>query len=283
MLRSLYYSLPPSFRYIARRLYYLPTDTIDSLTGKRHPMVPPKGMVYTGAGDFLVESNRRLEQFKKYCDLKPDSAFLDIGSGIGRVAIPLTEYLDENGRYEGFDVVKMGVDWCKKKITAKHPNFNFQYIPLMNDLYRSKGMDATNFKFPYPDNSFDCCIANSVFTHMLPEEVDNYMGEIARVLKPNGKALLTYFIIDDLAEANMNKHDGFKFPFDKGHYRLMDEKVQAANVAFMEDYFSNKLVKGNKLQELHRIRGFWSIGTRKTKDDDFQDVVILGREREVLS
>jgi ubiquinone/menaquinone biosynthesis C-methylase UbiE len=118
---------------------------------------------------------------------------LDIGSGIGRVAIPLTEYLSEEGRYEGFDVVEKGVQWCQTHITRQFPNFQFQYIPLNNDLYRSDGQDATQFSFPYPDDQFDLIVVNSVFTHMLPEEVDNYLGEIRRVLETDWQVLCFLF------------------------------------------------------------------------------------------
>lgn len=41
---------------------------------------------------------------------------MDIGSGIGRTAVPLTKFLNPDARYEGFDVVKKGVKWCNAKI-----------------------------------------------------------------------------------------------------------------------------------------------------------------------
>ena len=60
-----------------------------------------------------------LKQFIDLGGLKPEHRVLDIGSGIGRVAIPLTEYLNEKGSYEGFDVVELGVNWCNPSwITA---------------------------------------------------------------------------------------------------------------------------------------------------------------------
>ncbi len=275
MLRSLFYSLPPSLRYWARRLYYFPVDTYDGIMGNRHPLQPPKGIIYTGSGDYLVESYKRLEQLREHCDFKSNSSIVDVGSGIGRIAVPLTEYLDSKGKYEGFDVVKMGVDWCKKNISSKYPNFNFQYIPLMNDLYRSDGEDPTTFRFPYDDNTFDSCVINSVFTHMVPEEVDNYMGEVSRVLKKGGKGIITFFIINEVSESNMSKHDGFKFKHDLGHYRLMDEKVKSANVAYNEDYLQETLLRKKGLKEIHRIHGFWSHGIRKDKKDDFQDVLFV--------
>ena len=37
--------------------------------------------------------------------LKPEHRVLDIGCGVGRVALPLTRYLT-SGTYDGFDIVK---------------------------------------------------------------------------------------------------------------------------------------------------------------------------------
>jgi len=42
--------MPPSMRLIAWRLYYLPIDLIDRLSGDRDELTPPKGMIYIGRG-----------------------------------------------------------------------------------------------------------------------------------------------------------------------------------------------------------------------------------------
>ncbi|QLK35236.1 hypothetical protein H0H25_02560 [Flavobacterium psychrophilum] len=49
------------------------------------------------------------------------------------MAIPFTNYLSTTGKYEGFDIVKIGIDWCTKNISSRFPNFNFKLIPLKND------------------------------------------------------------------------------------------------------------------------------------------------------
>jgi 2-polyprenyl-3-methyl-5-hydroxy-6-metoxy-1,4-benzoquinol methylase len=121
--RKLYYALPPAVRFMARRLYYLPIDTWENLTGQRDALTPPRGMIYTGSGAFRKQGKELVERFVKLAGLQPHHAVLDIGSGIGRVAIPLTEYLSEEGRYEGFDVVEKGVQWCQAHITQQFPNF----------------------------------------------------------------------------------------------------------------------------------------------------------------
>ena len=273
-LRKIFYSLPASWRFLARRLYFLPSDWWELATGKRSPMQPPKGLIYTGGGDFLKDGARLLERFVRLGGLQPHHQVLDIGSGIGRLAIPLTAYLDEQGAYEGFDVVELGVRWCREHLTRRYPNFQFQYIPLANDLYRADGSDASGFRFPYEDARFDFAISNSVFTHMLPEEVANYLREIHRVLKPGGKCYATFFILNENSKRLMEAQPDFQFRHDHGHYRLFDEKVKAANVAFEEDYLKEELISKQGLSIASTHYGSW-CGREKEACEDFQDFLIL--------
>lgn len=71
-------------------------------------------------------------------------------------------------------------------------------MDIFNKYYNPKGkIKSTEFRFPYPENSFDFAFATSVFTHMLPAEIANYLQEIHRVLKVGGTALVTAFIWND--------------------------------------------------------------------------------------
>ena len=45
---------------------------------------------------------------------------------------------------------------------------------------------ASEFVFPFADASFDFVSLTSVFTHMLPVDLEHYAGQIARVLRPEG-------------------------------------------------------------------------------------------------
>ena len=168
-LRKLYYALPPAWRFLARRLYYLPADLYEGLSGRRDAMTPPRGLIYTGSGDFRAQGEKMRQYFVELAGLQPHHRVLDVGSGIGRIAAPLTDYLDEQGSYEGFDVVEVGVRWCEKAISRRFPNFRFKYVDLDNDLYRSGGGSAADFRFPYADEDFDFVVLTSVFTHMLPD------------------------------------------------------------------------------------------------------------------
>lgn len=271
--RKLYYKFSPSMRYVARRLFYWPIDFYETIFQKRDSMIPVRGMIFIGSGDFRKQGDHLLDLVIKYADLKPDGKILDIGCGIGRLAVPLTRYLNASAKYEGFDIVKMGIDWCNNKIAAKYPNFNFLYVDLKNDLYNlSTDSEARSFQFPYPQNSFDCVVLTSVFTHMMPNDVDNYLKQISLVMNINGKCLATFFLLDSKIKKQMEDDEiNFKFVHHFEGYSLMDKKVKEANVAYEKTYLFSML-KENGLYAESVYQGGWSNGASPL---DFQDVIII--------
>jgi SAM-dependent methyltransferase len=127
--------------------------------------------------------------------LRPEDRVLDVGCGSGRMAVPLTEYLT-TGSYEGFDITADTVKWCQKKITPAFPNFRFRLVDVYNKTFNPNGsLRGSEFRFPCLEASFDVVFLASVFTHMLPADVDHYLAEIRRVLKPGGRCLATFFIL----------------------------------------------------------------------------------------
>ncbi|MGE4469975.1 MAG: class I SAM-dependent methyltransferase [Desulfovibrio sp.] len=162
-------------------------------------LVPPPDLaVQFGGGDFLRIGRNLLQRLVDWCGLLPSERVLDAGCGAGRAAVPLTGYLGSLGCYEGFDVYPLGVQWCRTHLTPIFPNFRFQVVDVYNALYNPAGtVHARDFRFPFQDASFDLALLNSVFTHMLPEDVLGYVGELARVLDRGGRAYVTWFLLDE--------------------------------------------------------------------------------------
>ncbi len=268
MLRRLFYSFPPYVRFLVRRLYFLPYD----LFHKNESICPPRGLIYTGSGDFI----RQGLQWKDFFILhgfKPNDTFLDIGSGIGRIALGIKDYL--HGDYDGFDAIRYGVEWCKKNISSKYANFKFQYIPLYNDLYNSEGIRAAEFVFPYDHHLFDFACAISVFTHLLPDETKQYFAQLGRVLKPSGIAVLTFFVLDAESESKMNESGNdftFRYKIDD-RYSLMNVKVKSANVAYSRKYIMSLLTENN-LELIHDDPGSW-CGRKNDNELAFQDIWVV--------
>jgi ubiquinone/menaquinone biosynthesis C-methylase UbiE len=275
MKRFLYYLLPTPIRLFARRLYYLPVDAYEYATGKRQKGVPPRGKIFIGHGDYVKQGEKFLNYFRELAGLQPNHAVLDIGCGIGRMAVPLTRFLNEQGTYDGFDIVKSGIDWCNKHISSQHPNFRFQYTGLYNQLYNtSDKSDARSFIFPYENAKFDFVFLTSVFTHMMPAEVEHYINEIGRVMKPGATCLMSFFIVNCVSEDLMfKKPTHMNFPINKEFYRLHSAQVDTANVAYDEEWLLEKLENaGLKMESIQY--GQWC---GRDNYFDYQDLVICSK------
>ncbi len=272
MLRQLYYLLSAPMRLLVRRVCYFPTDLLDSIRGKRPKGVPPRGMVFVGYGDYVKQGKKFLDYFINLGGLKPGHRVLDVGCGIGRMAYPLSGYLTKEGSYEGFDIVKSGIDWCNRNISREHPNFRFLHTGLFNKLYNTGAKTAAeNFVFPYRDNDFDFVFLTSVFTHMMPAEVENYIREISRVMKPGAVCLVSFFLLNAESEDLMQNHPThMNFPHNKGFYRLHSGQVDTANVAYDESWVQSKL-KAVNLETGQIHYGQWCGRPEFT---DYQDLVI---------
>ncbi len=273
--RNAYYSLSPGTRRLARRIYYMPLDLYESVVRSRGPMIPPKGKIFIGSGDFVKTGSSIKDQLVELAGLEPGHRVLDVGCGMGRIAVPLTSYLDRGGSYEGFDIVKPAIRWCEKRISSRYSNFQFTHIDLKNDLYNlSTENEAKDFVFPYANDEFDLVFLTSVFTHMVLADVENYLKQIQRVLKPGGTCFATFFIINQEAIDFMQQSGKEMFTTKLDHHYLFHARVKEANVAYDEDYLTGHLIRSTGL-ELDSIHfGYWS-GRPKTALENFQDISII--------
>jgi len=186
---------------MARYLRWLPTDLRQR---GDEGLMPPRRLSFVGRGDFERTGNEYLAHFQELGDLQPGDRVLDMGCGIGRMAIPLMGCLDDSGSYAGFDVGRAMIRWCQREISGRRPDFEFEWAPVYNQKYNPFGSIAgAEFRFPYEDGSFDFVFATSLFTHLVRAETEHYLRETARVLRPGGTCLLTVFALDEQAEREM--------------------------------------------------------------------------------
>jgi len=233
----------------------------------------PTGLLFIGGGNFKEVGEEFLNYFQNLCGIKSSDKILDIGCGSGRMAIPLTKFLDSSGVYEGFDIFSSGITWCQKNINPKYSNFHFLLADIYNKEYNPNGkINSSQYKFPYESNYFDFIFATSVFTHMLPEDVDNYFSEIKRVMKKNGKCLLTFLLLNaDSLESIYEKKSKITFEQNEEKFSLVYKDLPEHTIAFKESFVRSIYEKyGMKIKEPIQY-GSWS-----GRDDflSFQDLII---------
>jgi SAM-dependent methyltransferase len=224
-----------AFKALLRRAL----DSVEYRTGKqlsgRDPLIPPAWLHCVGDSDFYECGEEFFRYFIDIAGLKPHERVLDVGCGTGRMARPLTGYLT-SGSYEGIDIVSAAIEWCQRAY-QRLPNFHFHFTDIYNQAYNPAGsLRAAAYKFPFADASFDFVYLTSVFTHMLPADMENYLCEVTRVLKPGGRCLITYFLLtaDSLKLMSQN---GSSIDF-KGALpgcRVKDTEEPEAAVAYEQD------------------------------------------------
>ncbi len=274
-LRKIYYRLSPQNRLRVRRILYWPQEL---LTKPSDPKIPHKGLVFTGAGDFEKTGQRQLAYLKNYTGLQSGMKVLDVGSGMGRTAFALTKFLNSEGSYYGFDAMPQGIKWCKEHYQDLD-NFSFEYIEAYNNLYNESAVQSTQITFPYESDSFDRVFLFSVFSHMLPEEVEHYLAEIYRVLRPGGQVLATFFSYDaEVLERMEQGSTDMRFKVPKQGYWLMDESVSHANVAYDEQLLEQIIHRASSDFIIRqKIKGYWSDFSNKSDDIDYQDIWVLAK------
>jgi SAM-dependent methyltransferase len=205
---------------------------------------PPELQDWVGLGGsavFKATGNEFLGYLVDLCGLQPGDAVLDVGCGSGRMALPLTGYLNREGRYAGFDIARKAIAWCTENISGSHPNFDFRVADVKSQKYNPKGKyKPSDFRFPYPDGSFDVVLVASVFTYMLAPDVKHYMYEIVRVLKPGGRSLITFFLLDEESSALSKEGKGWiKFEHEMQGARTADVENPEAAIAYPEAFVRN--------------------------------------------
>ena len=267
--------IPSSLKSILKKIYYIPVDIVDMFT-KRDGMIPPRSMIFIGSGDFIKIGEGFKQHFIDLGNLQPNDCVLDVGCGIGRMAIPLTNYLSKEGEYWGFDIVKAGIEWCQKRISPNFNNFHFLHSDVYNKYYNPNGkIQAQNYQFPFANEFFDFVFLTSVFTHMLPLDMENYMSEISRVLKVGGKCMITFFILNE-ASTNLihlgNSMLDFRYKMDG--FLTTDRNTPEDAVAFDEDFVKNLFEKHGLTIIQPILYGSWS---GRKNFFTYQDIIIANK------
>jgi SAM-dependent methyltransferase len=244
----------------------------------RHPLVPPRRLIFVGGTrrEFLKFGERWRGLLAGRYGMKPSDRVLDVGCGVGRIAVGLTEHL-RDGAYEGIDIVADGITWCQQRITPRFPNFRFQLSDVYNKTYHPQGRQQPSaYRFPFADGEFDFAFLTSVFTHMRRADVANYLAEIRRVLRPGGRCVATFFLLNPASLAYLERTDvahkrRFSHPLGDGTFTSNAEIPEVA-IAYPEEDVRT-LVSGAGLALGRVDYGTWA----GREADHGQDVVFATR------
>jgi SAM-dependent methyltransferase len=123
--------------------------------------------------DFLVEN-----------DLQPHHRMLDIGCGTLRGGRHFIRYLDA-GNYVGTDISAKAIEVARQLVedeglSEKHPR-------LLVSWHK-------NLRFEeFEPQSFDYLLAQSVFTHLKPEHIEECFRHVGRIMRPDASLFFTYY------------------------------------------------------------------------------------------
>ena len=178
---------------------YTLQDTLDTFNCRGYD-IPVHLMKLTGGGIDTFEriAIEHIKILSELVGLSSEQVILEIGCGIGRDAIPLTELISKRGSYIGIDIYKKSIDWCNQNIAANNSQFKFNFWDIRDDWFNPGGLKSLkDFKIEAQSDSIDRIFLQSVFTHLIESDVQYYFNEFSRVLKSDGKIYSTFFIIDE--------------------------------------------------------------------------------------
>lgn len=247
---------------------------VASLAGNRFMPVPPRELMLCGDGDFRAIGAEFLAHFIRRGSLSPEDRVLDLGCGVGRMALPLTQYL-RGGTYLGLDVIAPAIAWCARTISPLYPAFSFAHLDVAHPLYNPGGaIDADAVSLPVPDASVDFVALVSVLTHLDERALDRYAREIARVLSPGGRCFATAFLLNRPSREGIARGAARPaFPDAVAEAVLYaDAEAPLAAVAFDEDLLLARFLDAGLKRRRPAAYGAWS---GREHGLSFQDICVF--------
>jgi SAM-dependent methyltransferase len=117
---------------------------------------------------------------------------------MGNLAPVCHHFLKDGGRFVGVDTDAKSIEACLKTYGGLR-NCEFHRTSDQNPYYPQKDhlLRRADIDWPVADNTQDMVIAMSVFTHLQELDAVRYLDRICRVLKPDGRAIISFLLVRD--------------------------------------------------------------------------------------
>jgi SAM-dependent methyltransferase len=171
--------------------------------------------------------------------LAREGRIVDLGCGPGAMALALAGDLAPGARYVGIDVHAASIAWCRRRF-AGDARFRFEDSEVVSSYGRG-GVALADYRLPIDDGSADLVLAKSLFTHLSEPEAERYFSEIARILAPGGRALVTAF--------TFGANDVPAFPHGGDRFRWRRKSRPAAATAFARPAWGGMIRKAGLMIE----------------------------------
>jgi SAM-dependent methyltransferase len=213
----------------------------------------------------------------------PASKVLDVGCGCGRSAAALARYLDPAASFVGIDIIPALINFCRREITSRHPNFQFYTLRQTSEQYGAyieSGIETAWLEdISTLDRDFDLTIAFSLFTHLDAAAAAAMLDAIWHRLRDGGFAVLTFFVLNPYSRAGIvgERSNVFRNMKVKGDVVIDTFNGPNSAVGYDEAALLNLILKGRfgRPQSIHY--GTWSCGSGL----HYQDIVVLRKDAAV--
>jgi SAM-dependent methyltransferase len=189
-------------------------------------------------------------------------SILDFGCGCGRILAGWEGLLHPDAELHGCDINERLVRFC---------NENIKYARVARSNYLPP--------LPYADGQFDFIYAASVYTHLTLHAMLSWTGEIIRIIKPGGTAIITVHGSHYASELAKISIDGSQMLAEQGFYVHLhgspEDTWLGSNqyATFVTSDFMSRIFVG-----FHLMRAFPGLSHGPTDLAAHQDVLIFRRE-----
>jgi ubiquinone/menaquinone biosynthesis C-methylase UbiE len=126
----------------------------------------------------LVDSKKLFSELR----LKENTTLLDLACGSGAYSIAASEYIGEEGLIYAVDLWKEGIDNLLKEVKIKQ----------INNIHAN--IADISIHIPMESSCIDVCLMATVLHDLIQDDTDQEtLGELKRVLKPNGSLAIIEF------------------------------------------------------------------------------------------